>query len=53
VWRTYDYIYDFNPPAAACIAEAPVKAGGNLVNFPHRGRPVRGTTMRELVTINP
>ena len=28
-------------------------AGDSLVNFPHRGRPVRGTDMRELVSISP
>jgi plasmid stabilization system protein ParE len=53
VWRAYDYIYDFNPPAAARMADALVKAGDSLVNFPHRGRPVRGTTMPELVTVSP
>jgi toxin ParE1/3/4 len=53
VWRAYDYIYDFNPGAAARMAEALFKAGDSLVNFPHRGRPVRGTAMRELVTVSP
>jgi toxin ParE1/3/4 len=53
IWRAYDYIYDFNPPAAARMADALFKAGDNLVNFPHRGRPVRGTTMRERVTVSP
>ncbi len=35
------------------MAEALFKAGDSLANFPHRGRPVRGTTMRELVTVSP
>jgi plasmid stabilization system protein ParE len=39
MWPAYDYIHDFNPPAAARMADALVKAGDNLVNFPHRGRP--------------
>ena len=53
VWRAYDYIFDFNPQAAAHMAEALLTAGDSLVNFPHRGRPVRGTSMRELVTVSP
>ena len=53
VWRAYDYIADFNPHAAAHMAEALLAAGDSLVNFPHRGRPVRGTSMRELVTVSP
>jgi addiction module RelE/StbE family toxin len=53
VWRAYDYIFDFNPQAAAHMAEALLAAGDSLVDFPHRGRPVRGTDMRELVSISP
>jgi toxin ParE1/3/4 len=53
VRRAYNYIYDFNPGAAVRMAEALFKAGDSLVNFPHRGRPVRGTAMRELVTVSP
>jgi len=29
------------------------RAGDSLVNFPRRGRPVRGTNMRGLVTVSP
>lgn len=53
VWRAYDYIFDFNPQAAAHMAEALFAAGDSLVNFPHRGRPVPGTSMRELVGVSP
>jgi toxin ParE1/3/4 len=51
--RAYDYVFDFNPQAAARMAEALFVAGDSLANFPHRGRPVRGTAMRELVTVSP
>ena len=53
VWRAYDYIFDFNPQAARHLASALFAAGDSLVNFPHRGRPVRGTNMRELVGVSP
>lgn len=53
VWRAYDYIFQFNPQAAASMAEALFKAGDSLEHFPHRGRRVRGTTMRELLTVSP
>jgi toxin ParE1/3/4 len=53
VWRAYDYIVDFNPPAAVRMAEALLKAGDSLETFPHRGRLVRGTALRELVTVSP
>jgi plasmid stabilization system protein ParE len=51
--RAYDTIHDFNPSAAARMADALFKAGDRLVSFPHRGRPVRGTAMRELTTVSP
>ena len=53
VWRAYEYIYEFNPGAAQRMADALLAAGDSLVNFPHRGRPVRGTAMRELVFVTP
>ena len=53
VWRAYDYLCEFNPQAAARLAEALLVAGDSLVNFPHRGRRVPGTQMRELVTVRP
>jgi plasmid stabilization system protein ParE len=53
VWRAHEYIFDFNPQAAARMADALLAAGDSLASFPHRGRPVRGTAMRELVTVSP
>jgi addiction module RelE/StbE family toxin len=53
VWRAYDYISDFNEQAAMHMAEALFAAGDSLVEFPHRGRPVRGAAMRELVSVSP
>ncbi|MBV9828108.1 MAG: type II toxin-antitoxin system RelE/ParE family toxin [Alphaproteobacteria bacterium] len=53
ITNAYDYIFTFNPLAAAHMAEALFAAGDSLVNFPHRGRPVRGTGMRELVSVSP
>ena len=47
------YIEQFNPKAAAEVAAHLIEAGNSLENFPHRGRPVPGTTMRELVTAYP
>jgi toxin ParE1/3/4 len=53
VWRAYDYILDFNPQAAERMAEGLFEAGESLVDFPHRGRSVRGAAMRELVAVHP
>ena len=53
VARVYDYLVDFNPKAAAEVADALIAAGDSLENFPHRGRPVPNSTMRELVTRYP
>ena len=43
------YIEQFNPKAAVDVAESLIAAGNSLESFPHRGRMVPGTTMRELV----
>ena len=51
--QAYEYLYKFNPRAAMHVAETIRAEGDSLVNFPHRGRPVQGTTMRELVTSYP
>jgi len=51
--RSYEYIYDFNPRAAVRVAETLRDGGNSLVQFPERGRPVPGTTMRELVSAYP
>jgi toxin ParE1/3/4 len=53
VWRAYDYVMEFNPRAAQQMADALLSAGDSLEQFPHRGRPVRGTGMRELVSVDP
>jgi toxin ParE1/3/4 len=53
IQRAYDYLFEFNPRAAAYVAESLRDAGDSLENFPHRGRPVPGTDMRELVTAYP
>ena len=43
------YIEQFNPKAAEAVAIHLLAAGNSLEHFPHRGRPVAGTSMRELV----
>jgi addiction module RelE/StbE family toxin len=43
------YIEQFNPQAAEAVAVHLLSAGNSLEHFPHRGRPVPGTNMRELV----
>lgn len=48
-----DYIQQFNPRAADDIGLALYAAGNTLALFPHRGRPVEGTDLRELVTVHP
>jgi toxin ParE1/3/4 len=53
VAQAFDYLYDFNPQAARHLAEALLTAGDSLVNFPHRGGPVSGTNMRELLSVSP
>lgn len=47
------YLERFNPKAAAEVAAHLLDAGNSLENFPHRGRPVPGTSMRELTTDYP
>ena len=51
--RIYDYLVEFNPLAAAHVAETLRDEGESLVNLPHRGRLVPGTTMRDLVSSYP
>lgn len=48
-----NYLWDFNPVAANKVAESLIEAGDRLANFPHRGRPVPATTMRELIATYP
>ena len=47
------YIEQFNPRAARDVASSLKALGDSLVNFPYRGRQVRGTSTRELVSIYP
>jgi len=44
---------DFNSAAAVQLAEGLLAAGDSLANFPHRGRRVLNTDMRELITDYP
>ena len=53
VARATDYLMDFNPRAATELAEGLVLAGDSLAHFPHRGRRVPNSEMRELVTAYP
>ncbi len=53
IGRAHDYLMDFNPQAAVDLMNGLLTAGDSLVNFPHRGRPVPNTDMRELVTAYP
>jgi toxin ParE1/3/4 len=45
-----DYIAKFDPRAATHVADTLLAEGDSLEHFPHRGRPVAGTVMRELVS---
>jgi addiction module RelE/StbE family toxin len=47
------YVDQFNPRAAEKVAAHLRRAGDSLEHFPHRGRPVPGTEMRELTTNYP
>ena len=47
------YVEQFNPDAAERLARRLLAAGNSLRHFPHKGRPVPGTGMRELVTVPP
>ncbi len=51
--RIFDYLDELNPQAAEQVSIGLVAAGDNLAPFPHRGRPVQGTRLRELVTAYP
>ncbi len=43
------YIAQFNPLAARDVAAGLKALGDNLNHLPQRGRPVRGTNLRELI----
>jgi toxin ParE1/3/4 len=53
VASAYDYLTTFNPVAARVLAADILTAGDSLSHFPHRGRPVAGTGLREIVAIVP
>ena len=53
VARAFDYLTDFNPGAAVQLLDGLIAAGDSLAQFPHRGRPVPGSNLRELVTAYP
>jgi toxin ParE1/3/4 len=48
-----DYIQQFNPHAAAKVAVDLIETADGLINFPYRGRPVRGTSLREVTSCYP
>ena len=47
------YIEQFNPSAARDVAASLKASGDSLRQFPHRGRLVPGTALRELVSDYP
>ena len=47
------YLGQLNPRAADELAARLIAAGNSLEMFPHRGRPVRRTDMRELLSVSP
>jgi plasmid stabilization system protein ParE len=53
LWRIHSYVNEFNPRAASHLADRPFEAGASLADRPHRGRPVPGTGLRELVAVYP
>jgi plasmid stabilization system protein ParE len=53
ILQIYDFIYKSNPQAAMDVAEDLRARGNSLSIFPGRGRPVRGTNVRELVAVYP
>jgi plasmid stabilization system protein ParE len=53
IWRAHDYIADFNPHAAQFMLDALFAAGDGLADFPHHGRTVPGSVLREMQTVRP
>lgn len=49
----YRYLVKFNPRAAANMVREILAAEDSLENFPHRGRPVPGTRLRETTLAYP
>ena len=53
VFEISDYLQTLNPQAAIKVTRALRMAANGLSDFPHRGRRVRGTDMREIGTRYP
>ena len=53
IQRAYEYLHELNPRAAEHLAASLFASGDGLVTFPHRGRVVPGTGMREIVSAYP
>ena len=51
--RIHDYIALFNPRAGRMMADRLIAEANRLVNFPHRGRSVSGTPIRESTLVYP
>jgi plasmid stabilization system protein ParE len=51
--RIYDYLAELNPYAAKQVVGELMKAGESLTNFPHRGRLIHNTALRELISTYP
>jgi toxin ParE1/3/4 len=51
--QIYRYLTQFNPSAAAKLADELFSAGDSLETLPNRGRPVPGTALRELTVVYP
>lgn len=49
----YRYIAQFNPRAAENMVREILAAGDSLETFPHRGRSVPGTQLRETTLAHP
>ena len=47
------HVAQFNPRAAGELGARLLAAGNSLTQFPHRGRPVPGTALRELLSVSP
>jgi plasmid stabilization system protein ParE len=47
------YIGNFNPYTARDMADRIIEAGNRLATFPHRGRQVPGTQLRESAIARP
>ena len=51
--KVFDYLNELNPRAAIGVSAKLIEAGDSLANFPHRGRRVAQSEVRELVPAYP